>query len=149
MARTTCDDGRGLDSNSSADTATGTKTDIGTTTLTSIGSGSSSENDSKSNAGGKNDMCDVEEAATSMIMEPKAGPLDLQCYVGDHLTLAEARKFALEEPEMWEGIDLDGNGASPMRIGSFTSPNGDVTSHLNITQARTKVHLFVITLTIL
>ena len=36
-------------------------------------------------------------------------------------------------------VDLDGNGASPMRIGSFTSPNGDVTSHLNITQARTKV----------
>eukprot|EP01083_Nonionella_stella_P255684 877239_1 len=37
------------------------------------------------------------------------GPLDLQCYVEDHLTLAEARKFALEEPEMWEGIDLNGS----------------------------------------
>lgn len=35
------------------------------------------------------------------------GPLDLQCFVEDHLTLAEARRFAMEEPEMWEEVDLD------------------------------------------
>ena len=36
-------------------------------------------------------------------------------------------------------IDLAGNGASPIRIGTYRSLNGDVTSHLNITNARTKV----------
>ena len=41
-------------------------------------------------------------------------------------------------------IDLEGNGASPMRIGSYTSPNGDVTTHLNITSGRTKVRLVII-----
>ena len=38
-------------------------------------------------------------------------------------------------------IDQGGNGASPIRIGTHTSNNGDVTSHLNITSARTKVSI--------
>ena len=39
-------------------------------------------------------------------------------------------------------IDLAGNGASPIRIGTYRSLNGDVTSHLNITNARTKVSTY-------
>ena len=40
------------------------------------------------------------------------------------------------------GKKIDGekaSGAAPRRIGTYTSLNGDVTTHLNITTARTKV----------
>jgi len=43
---------------------------------------------------------------TTSSRKTQLGPLDLQCFVEDHLTLAEARRFAIEEPEMWEEVDF-------------------------------------------